>query len=567
MNPLTATLTRATLVFCMLLMQLTGAHSTSQQSIAADTTAVDAVRADANFPNGNQGGLNGDLPASGFSYTADGFPIFGSQLFQGDFKDLSFRGFNPNYQIGIGDEIQVMIWGAMDDALKLTVDAQGNIFLPRVGPVPVLGVRNADLIELVNKRIRRVYRENVDAYANLLSTQAVKVFVSGFVRKPGLYEGFASDSVLYYLDRAGGIDPERGSYLRISLLRHNERIAEVNLYDFLENGTLPITQFRDGDVVLVGPIGNTVIINGEVSNPGRFEFLGPKVNAGKLMTLASPSANATNLSIRRNQRGASQALVYSLEELDHIDLEPRDRIQVSSRHAPETILVSITGEHRGVEDIVLPHGALLADAISLIEPTNRSNLQALQLFRESVAERQKQLLIQALDNLERSVLNARSSSLEEAQLRLAESEMILNFVERARAVEPKGQVLLESLASADRVHLEDGDIIFVPSRSSLVTVYGEVNFPNTQTHRNRESITNYVERAGGFSPNANKNEIIVIRANGTIDNVGSGRRETIEPGDEIIVLPRPDSKNLQLAKDISTILYQLAISARVVIGL
>ncbi len=504
---------------------------------------------------------------AGFDITPEGYPIFGSQLFQGDFKDLSFSGFNPDYQIAVGDTVQLMIWGALEEALELQVDAQGNVFVPRIGPLRIAGVRNADLNSYLNNHVRRTYRDNVDAYANLVSTQAVKVFVSGFVRKPGLYEGFASDSVLYYLDRANGIDPERGSYLNIRILRQNEPIATLSLYDFLEHGRLPITQFRDGDVILVGPRGNTAVIFGDVTNPGRFEFTGDSIPLGSLLKLASPGADATHANVRRTRAGRAEALTFPISETGEFQLRPRDQVQIVGRHVPDTILITISGEHEGPEFIVLPYGADVASALAEISPSPHSDLESLQLFRESVAERQRSLLVQSLDNLERIIMNARSQSLEEAQLRLAESEMLMNFIARAREIKPRGQVILESLAQARSIQLEDGDILFIPPRNQLVTVFGEVNFPNTQTYRQRDFLSDYIERAGGFTANANKTELIVIKRNGAIENVGSGRRVRLDPGDEIIILPRPDRKTLQFAKDVTTIMYQIAIAARVVIGL
>lgn len=528
--------------------------------IEADTSAVDSAleRTVAH---------TGARDAAGFSLTREGYPIFGSQLFQGDFKDLSFSGYNPDYQIAVGDHVQVMVWGAIDEILELPVDAQGNIFIPRVGPVQVAGVRNAGLNDHVNSHIRRIYRDNVDSYANLLSTQTVKVFVSGFVRKPGLYEGFASDSVLYYLDRSGGIDPERGSYLNIRVLRQNNTVATLNLYEFLEKGTLPLTQFRDGDVILVGPIGNTAVISGDVSNPGRFEFEGETIPLDRLLRLATPGADATNINVRRSHGGRSEALTFPLTEAGNFELLPRDRVQVISRHVPDTILITLTGEHEGAESLVLPYGADIGSALEKIRPTPRSDMEALQLFRESVAKRQHALIQQSLNNLERIVMNARSQSLEEAQLRLAESEMIMAFIERARQAQPRGQVLLESLEQARGIQLEDGDVLYIPARTHLVTVFGEVNFPNTQTYRKRDPLIAYIDRAGGFTANANSGEIIVVKTNGSMQNVGNGRRVQLDPGDEVIVLPQPDRKTLQFAKDITTIMYQIAIAARVVIGL
>lgn len=543
----------------------------AQPFVQADTQIVEQARQEqmapaTPAPNSSKAPSSSTARA-GFSYTKEGLPIFGSQLFQGDFKDVSFNGFNPDYQVGIGDSIHIMVWGALETSLELKVDAQGNIFIPKIGPVAVLGVRNADINKLVNERIRQTYKENVEAYANLRSTQTVKVFTSGSVVKPGLYQGFASDSVLYFLDKAGGIDPERGSYLNISVLRSGKPVANLSLYDFLQKGSLPITQFRDGDVILVGPRGNTVTIQGEVNNSGRFEFVGTQSPLDQLLALASPKADVTSISVRRARSGQSNALTFPMADASKYHVEPGDLVEVSSHNVPKTILVTIAGEHEGSQNIVLPYGAVLAQGLDKLTLSPRSDLTSLQVFRKSVADRQKVLLNQSLDNLERNILNTHSASLEEAKLRQTESEMLLAFIKRAREVQPKGQVLLESVAKADQLTLEDGDILYIPARSSLVTVHGEVKFPNTQTYRPREGVAKYIARAGGYTPTANSKELIVIRTNGAIDSIGKGNGVTLEPGDEIIVLPKPDPKGFLFAKDISTIIYQIAIAARVVIGL
>lgn len=504
---------------------------------------------------------------TGYRSSARGHSVFGSQLFQGEFGDLSFSGFNPNYQLGVGDVVQIMIWGALELELELTVDARGNIFIPRVGPVPVLGVRNDELNSVINRHIEAVYTNNVESYANLRSTQTARVFVSGFVSRPGLYEGFSSDSALYFLDRAGGVDIERGSYLRITVLRSDELLATINLYDFLRNGTLPATHFRDGDVILVGPQAATISIGGRVRNPGRFEFEDETALLSEMLAFAAPEANATMASVRRARFGEAEAMVVPLHEAATVKLQPGDEVVVSGRNIARNLLITFTGEHEGKAQAVLPFGATLEQAIALVEPSELSNLAAIQIFRESVAQRQSDLLQQSLDNLERSVLSASSVSLEEAQLRQVEAQTVLAFIERARTVRPRGQILIEDLARSNRLHLEDGDIIHIPSRSHLVTVHGEVKYPNTQTYRDREALSRYIERAGGFTDNANQRELILIRPNGSIETVGRGHRATVTPGDEIIVLPEPDKKRLLFAKEISTILYQIALSARVAVGL
>ncbi|MCU0969777.1 MAG: polysaccharide biosynthesis/export family protein, partial [Rubrivivax sp.] len=87
--------------------------------------------------------------------------VFGSQMFTGRFATTSFSGFNADYQIAVGDRVTVRLWGAYAFEATQAVDAQGNVFLPNVGPVRVLGVRNAELNRIVESQVKRVFRANV----------------------------------------------------------------------------------------------------------------------------------------------------------------------------------------------------------------------------------------------------------------------------------------------------------------------------------------------------------------------------------------------------------------------
>lgn len=89
------------------------------------------------------------------------------------------------------------------------------------------------------------------------------MYVTGFVRNPGLYGGVTSDSLLNYLIKAGGVDPERGSYVDIVVKRGNRDALNVNLYDFLLNGKLGLSQFADGDII-VRPRQHTFSVQGDV---------------------------------------------------------------------------------------------------------------------------------------------------------------------------------------------------------------------------------------------------------------------------------------------------------------
>ncbi|RVT49456.1 polysaccharide biosynthesis/export family protein [Rubrivivax albus] len=496
-----------------------------------------------------------------------GSVMFGSQIFSGRFASEAFSGFNPDYQIAVGDRLSVRLWGGFNLDATLAVDAQGNIFIPNVGPVHVAGVRNGELNGTVEARVKRTFRASVGVYATLEAAQPVKVYVTGFVRAPGLYAGLSSDSVLYYLDRAGGIDPARGSHLQVDVLRSGKPRARIDLYRFLLEGHIDTLQLRDGDSIVVAPRKHTVQVSGEVMNPYAFEFEQREIAASDLMALARPKPGATHLSIVRKIGADRRSEYHALARAAGVMIQDGDDVTFTSDKYPGTILVRLEGAHLGERSLVLPYGARLKDALQRLVPAPQANVAALQLYRKSVAQRQKDLLDTSLRGLETYALTARSATSEEAVLRQREGDAILKFVERARMAQPRGQVVLANAANAGETLLEDGDVISVPETSNVVLVGGEVMVPNALVFAEGEEILSYIRRAGGYTQGADEARVIIIRQDGTVVEALPSASTVLRAGDELMVLPKIETKNIEVTRGITQIIYQIAVAAKVVFGL
>lgn len=490
--------------------------------------------------------------------------VFGANLFTGAFAKQGPGRFNPDYAIMVGDRIQIRLWGGFDFDGVVEVDPKGNIFLPHLGPIQVSGTRNDDLQKIVETAVRRIYRANVYSYASLAAAQPVRVFVGGFVNRPGLYNGTSMDSLLSYLDQAGGIDAERGSFLNVEVKRGDRVRATVSLYEFLLNGRIPLVQLAEGDVIFVLPRQSTVKVSGLVSNAKRFEFSGQTRTVEDLIKLAKPKPQATHVRIVRNTGSLINTEYFPLEQGSLISLQNGDELEFTSDKKPGTITVRVEGEHQSAQEYVLPYGARLGELMSKIEYSERSDSEKPQLFRMSVKERQKQLLAVALKTLESSVLTARSGTATEAALRAEEANLVLRWVERARQIDPTGQVVIAQTSKRADLLLENGDVIRVPARDGLVLVGGEVLFPNAVAFDKKFDLDDYIKLAGGYTQNADSSRIVVAHRDGSFQE---GGRADIVAGDEILVLPKVDVKSREIAKDMMQIIYQLAIAAKVAIGL
>ena len=490
--------------------------------------------------------------------------MFGAQLFKGAFSGTSGSTFNSDYVINPGDQVNLRLWGAYQFSGNLAVDPQGNIFIPNVGPVKVAGIKNGNLQSTIEQNVRRVYVANVGVYAALQEAQPVKVLVTGFVNQPGSYGGVANDSVLAYLDRAGGVDTERGSYVDVQILRNGRVIKYVNLYDFLLAGQLQQFSFQDGDVVVVAPRKHTFTVEGEVFNAFDFEFNNPYLTVAKALTVARVKPNATHVSVNRRQGTEYRSEYYSLAESQDVILNDGDVLAVTSDRYAGTIQVRIEGAHNGAHSMVLPYGAKLSEVIGQIKPNALSEISALQLYRASVAKRQKEMLEVSLNKLEEATFSVRSSTQEEANLRVKDAELVRHFLERARQIQPKGQVVLKPENINDMI-LEQGDVLVIPEQTSVVMVHGEVTFPNGVAWSNNLRAKDYIHNVGGFTQKSNKSKLIVIRQNGEAEMVKASYK--VEKGDEILVLPKVETKTVELTRGLAQIVYQIAIAAKVALDL
>jgi protein involved in polysaccharide export with SLBB domain len=491
---------------------------------------------------------------------------FGAELFHGNFAKGTFDELNADYQIMPGDRINVRLWGARTFDGVLDVDARGNLFLPEVGPVPLLGVKHSQLPQVLRERVRSVYTNNVEVYTNLVNTQPVAVFVTGFVNSPGRYAGGPTDSVLYYLDQAGGIDGERGSYRDIRILRDGQSLAVVDMYPFILEGALPRPRLEEGDVILVGERGDSVLVEGNVRHDALFEFpKGAAVSGEELVDLAAPLRKVSHVSLVGSRNGAPYNLYLPLTDFYQMMLEDGDVVHFHADTPGDTIMVAASGAIVGASRYPVRKDTRLLDLLHHIpvEPT-LANLEGIHIKRRSVAARQKKALDEALKRLEQSTLTATSASMDEANIRVREAELIAKFVSKARTVEPDGTVVVGQEGRIADIYLEDGDVVVIPAKSDVVLISGEVLMPQAIVHREGMEVKEYVGAVGGFSERADKKNILVVKPNGKVLRASD---TVILAGDQLLVLPRVDTKNMQALKDISQILYQIAVATKVALDL
>ncbi|WP_038851161.1 polysaccharide biosynthesis/export family protein [Campylobacter coli] len=532
-------------IFCF------GAIDVSQISSSGNSSTT-------SFVQGLENNISKSTPAQ--------IPVFGAELFNGNFKNYTQRVYNPDYKIAVGDQISLKIWGAVEFEQILVVDSQGNIFIPKVGAVNLLGVKNSALVSVIKAQVNKIYKNNVFVYADMNAYQNVSVFVTGSVNAPGLYQGLSSDSVIQYLDKAGGINLEYGSFRDIQILRNNAVIKKIDLYDFLLKGQMDLFPFRSGDVVLVGNVQSYVFVNGDVQRPFRFELANDIKTLFDLARVAGAKPIVTNAILRSYGNDHKlEVSAYNKMQFSKVLLKTGDEVQFNPEYISQNISITVNGEHSGLKTLVVRKGTTLEDVSRLIVANGQSDMNALQVFRKSVAKTQKDLINAQLKELETLALTSPSVTSQGAAIKAEQAKLILEFIQRARELEPKGQIVIDKPKSYGEVILEEGDTINVPSKNNLIIVQGEVTLPGAFVYNKGENLKYYINLAGGYGERADTSKVLVIRNNGKAQRY-SGSVDMM-PGDSVLVLPKVESENLQIFSMLTQILYQIAVATNVVLNI
>jgi protein involved in polysaccharide export with SLBB domain len=433
-----------------------------------------------------------------------------------------------------------------------------------VGPVPVAGLRHSQLPGAVRTYLASVFRANVEVYVNLLTAQPVAVYVTGFAARPGRYAGGMNDSVLYYLDRAGGIIPDRGSYRNIGVLRNNRKIADVDLYSFILSGRIEGGQLRDGDVIVVGSKGGSIMVGGRVPQQATYEGKGKTVNGLELTRMAAPQPSVSHVGVTGTRKTQPFNVYLSLDEFAKFVLSADDKVEFLADRPGVGIMVSVSGAVTGITHFPVTRNTGLRNLLAHVHvDKDLSNLAGIYVKRRSVMEQQRKAIGDSLRRLESAVLTATSANQESAAIRVQEAQLVQNFAARVAQVEPEGVVVVAKGGSVADLLLEDGDEIVIPQRSDVVQINGEVMAPKAVVHVPGQIARKYVQDAGGFTDRADLDNILVVHPNG---EVVRAEASSIQAGDVLLVMPEYDTKNFSIFKDIVQVLYQVAIATRVVVA-
>jgi polysaccharide biosynthesis/export protein len=426
------------------------------------------------------------------------------------------------------------------------------------------------------------------------------VSIAGSVKNPAIYEMKGPMTAMDLIEMTGGFnDIAFDGRLQVERITDKSR-RTVFESDAQHAGEISL---QGGDIINVFPVvgdRKIVRVTGAVHREGEYGFT-PDMTVRDLISLAGglmyyafdETAELTRVHITDNGPETKKLPVNLRGALKgnpdgNISLEENDYLFV--RTIPEWRLyktVSISGEVKFPGTYTIENGEPLSSLLRRAGGfTKKAYLNGAIFTRESARERQQQTINEMTDRLDRELAGMGVSetsgalSAEDTTIQKNAIDQKRRFIEVMRDVKAKGRVVIrlarpdEFKGTEDDISLEEGDSLYIPKDPQMIYTVGSIYNQASFIYDRHKSVSDYIRLSGGFTENAETKKVYLIKADGSAINPsrgfwglsGSALNSGLESGDSIIVPEKIEKVRwLKETKDITQILYQIAVTAGVLI--
>lgn len=232
-----------------------------------------------------------------------GFVIFGLEFFRGGSTlfDANQSGpVDPNYRIGPGDQLVLVLTGDVEQSYTLDVTREGYVVIPQVGQLWVNSLTMAELESVLYRKLGSVYsgvRRGPGAttkfYVSPARLRSLQIFVVGEALQPGSYRVSSAGTALTAMYAARG-PSDNGSMRAVEIRRGSSRVDVLDVYDYILKGNAEHdVRLQNGDRVFIPTHGPRVRIVGEINRPATYEMKTGETLADAIRFAGGFTANAS----------------------------------------------------------------------------------------------------------------------------------------------------------------------------------------------------------------------------------------------------------------------------------
>jgi protein involved in polysaccharide export with SLBB domain len=485
--------------------------------------------------------------------TGQRLPLFGFQFFENintsqaqavgamqttnAFAPAEGTAVSPDYPLGAGDQLIIRAWGSIDLDVKVTIDRNGQIVIPKVGSVPMAGVKVSQSEAVIKQALAKNYK-GFEVNVTLGQLRAITVYVVGQARRPGSYTLSSMSTLSSGLFASGGPNAN-GSVRRVQLKRAGQVVTEFDLYGFLSQGNASgDVRLIDGDVIFIPPAAGYVALQGAVNSQAIYELKSAGEKLDQLLAVAGGLPITTDprkVDLERItphlpqprsiqtitlQTAGAQGMQAALQNGDLLTFYP---ITPDMANA-----VTLRGQVAQASRMPWKPGMRLSDLIpnkeALITPSSvrKQNESLFDANRRARTSKER-----ASDSFDATLWTQQPKLLEPKSLVLADQvgesieEVNLDYatIERFNRKDLNAELIAFNLGKVlanpqdkENIQLQAGDVVTVFSaddvripqakRRVIVRLEGEVQRPGIYQVAPNETLSGLLLKAGGLTQNA-----------------------------------------------------------------
>ena len=255
---------------------------------------------------------------------------------------------------------------------------------------------------------------------------------------------------------------------------------------------------------------------------------------------------------------------------ENIALRSKDSINIFSiPNWQENVKVELKGEVKFPGVYTIRRGETLSNLLERAGGFSEFAAPNAAIFtREAIRKQEQQQLAKLSEDLRRDIASKSfENSVSSNSLSYDEMNKLLNDLASVEAV---GRLVIDLpmiVEDKQRLVLQNGDALYVPSKRDSVSVIGEVNYATSHLFQQGITVDDYIDLSGGLKERAADERIYIIKANGSVKIPSTGSwfavndTNTLEAGDTIVVPMNSDyMDNLTLWSTATQIVYQLGVA-------
>ncbi|MFA4924250.1 MAG: SLBB domain-containing protein, partial [Ignavibacteriaceae bacterium] len=437
-------------------------------------------------------------------------------------------------------------------AVKVPINPEGFIYLPKVGEVNLKGSTLSEAKKKIDRSIKKFYK-NVEVFVFLTDIRKIKVGLYGDVKKSNVFSLNANSYLSDLLANSELLNPS-ADLRNIKIISDDNVIAYYDFISFLmKNDKRQNPLLKEGDFIYLDKGDKTFSVLGSVKFPASYNF---KQNETVFDAVSLAGGFFTNskkdtLEIIRfaDDHKTQKSYFITLDESKNFLLRNKDKIIV--RSLPEFLMdeiVTVEGfvKYPGVYKIK-DGETKLSEIIQLADGfLPKASLSDASLFRRTLSD---------------------TTDVEFARLKdLSRKDMTDDEYDylKAKARQPKGKVVVNFQEIFNKKNLQEdivlrkNDYIFIPEQKDYINLIGQVVQPGKIPFDKNLKVKDYIALAGGFGWRAIESDVRVVRANSG-EWIDEDDVDVLYPGD-IIWIPEnpPPPKFWDFTKDALFIIGQVA---------